>query len=121
MSIENDDNRFDINDANVETGYVADQEDNTLDNKEQHPENSDNKEQHPGEPKHFLQVLREAINEQIKDIEEEKKTATVETVNKQIHECRQCVSHSNLPEPVNNSASEKGISDGYEGFEIESA
>ena len=109
MSIKND-NEIDktvvgINDVNLENfgaGYVSeDVFDNSLDDQNpfvtKFPKITK-------EPKHFLQVLREAIDAQIKIIEEEKKAVADKATNQQNENI---VEQYNSPLPVNNSESEK--------------
>lgn len=99
MSINNKEgtiNTISIDDVNVDNlgqGYVDDDNNNKVEVKE--------------EPKHFLQVLREAIDKQIKIIEEEKKAKASETANKQAYESEQPYEPcGEAPVPVNNSESE---------------
>lgn len=114
MSIKNDDNKSDIktiniDDVNVDNlgqGYVDDDNNNKVEVKE--------------EQKHFLQALREAINEQTKTIEEEKKAEASETANKQAQESDQPYEpRGEAPVPIDNSECENSVENSYDGFEIE--
>ena len=95
-----------VNVDNLGQGYVDDDNNNKVEVKE--------------EPKHFLQALKEAIDKQVKTIEEEKKAKASETANKQEHESEQQYEpRGEAPVPIDNSECENSVENSYDGFEIE--
>ena len=92
----------DVNLGNLGQGYVDDDNNNKVEVKE--------------EPKHFLQVLREAIDKQIKIIEEEKKTKANKEANAQNENVEE---HRNLPRPIDNNEAEQGSENEFDGYEVE--